>query len=255
MLSKNKIKFIHSLGAKKNRDSLNLFCAEGEKCVEDLFSKFQCQTLIAKKDWIDKKQLTAKEIVYIDSADELKPISAHKTPQPVFAVFEKTEQKLIINDLLSQLSLVLDEIQDPGNLGTIIRIADWFGIRNVICSKNTTDVFNPKALQATMGAAARVHVHYVDLVDFLKTIHKKNPDFPIYGTLLSGKNIYETSLQKNGLIVMGNEGNGICKEVENLVSQQLLIPNFPQGEKTSESLNVSVATAIVCAEFRRRMLK
>ena len=254
MLSKNKIKFIHSLGIKKNRDSLGLFCAEGEKCVEDLFSYFQCQTLIAQKEWIDKKQFTAKEIIYINSAEELKSISSHKTPQPVFAVFEKREKKLIISELLSKLSLILDEVQDPGNLGTIVRIADWFGIRNIICSKNTADVFNPKALQATMGAAARVDVHYVDLVDFLKNIQKEAPDFPIYGTFLSGKNIYETSLKKNGLIVMGHEGNGICKDVERFVSEQLLIPNFPQGEKTSESLNVSVATAIICAEFRRRIL-
>ena len=254
MLSKNKIKFIHSLSIKKNRDSLGLFCAEGEKCVEDLLSHFKCQTLIATKEWIEEKQFKAKEIIYITSAEELKPISSHKTPQPVFAVFEKSAKDLIVNDLFSQLSLVLDEVQDPGNLGTIVRIADWFGIHNIICSKNTVDIFNPKALQATMGAAARVCVHYVDLVDFLKKILNKNPNFPIYGTFLSGENIYETPLDKNGLIVMGNEGNGICKEIENLVSQKLLIPNYPEGEKTSESLNVSVATAIVCAEFRRRFL-
>jgi TrmH family RNA methyltransferase len=146
-----------------------------------------------------------------------------------------------------KLSLALDTVQDPGNLGTIIRIADWFGIEHVLCSKETVEVYNPKVVQATMGALARVSVHYVDLVEVLK-----ETSLPVYGTFLEGEDIYGEALSAEGVIVMGNEGNGVSEEVKKLVSRKLYIPNFPKGRETSESLNVAVATAITCAEFRRR---
>jgi len=144
--------------------------------------------------------------------------------------------------------LALDGIQDPGNLGTIIRIADWFGIPDIICSHDTVEVYNPKVVQATMGALSRVRVHSLDLSECMKQVE----ELPVYGTFLDGVNIYKQPLTSYGLIVMGNEGNGITPAVEQYISQRLFIPNFPQGKPTSESLNVAVATAIVCGEFRRR---
>jgi TrmH family RNA methyltransferase len=147
------------------------------------------------------------------------------------------------------LSIALDDVQDPGNLGTIIRIADWFGIKDVICSLHCADAYGPKTVQATMGALARVRVHYVDLASFLSDCK----ELPIYGTCMDGENIYNKQLSPHGIIVMGNEGNGISDSVRSLVSEKLLLPNYPFGETTSESLNVGVATALVCGEFRRRM--
>ena len=146
------------------------------------------------------------------------------------------------------LCLALDDVQDPGNLGTIIRLADWFGIEHIICSQNTVDVYNPKTIQATMGGIARVKVHYTSLPDFIRSLG----DTPVFGTFLDGKNMYEQPLSANGLIVMGNEGNGIGKEVATLINRKLYIPNYPAGQETSESLNVAIATAVICAEFRRQ---
>ena len=148
----------------------------------------------------------------------------------------------------SSLCLALDDVQDPGNLGTIIRLADWFGIEHIICSQNTVDVYNPKTIQATMGGIARVKVHYTSLPDFIRSLG----DTPVFGTFLDGKNMYEQPLSANGLIVMGNEGNGIGKEVATLINRKLYIPNYPAGQETSESLNVAIATAVICAEFRRQ---
>ena len=147
------------------------------------------------------------------------------------------------------LVLALDDVQDPGNLGTIMRIADWFGIKDIFCSKATADIFNPKAVQATMGAVARVKIHYTDLAKELSALPSS---IPVYGTFLEGDIIYDTQLSANGVIIMGNEGNGISKEVGKTVSRKLYIPNWPAGAATSESLNVAIATAIVCSEFRRR---
>ena len=151
-------------------------------------------------------------------------------------------------DYRHKLSLVLDAIQDPGNLGTIIRIADWFGIENIFCSDDTADVYNTKTVQATMGALCRVNVHYANIIDLIT----QNSNSPIYGTFLNGDNIYRESLSSKGFIVMGNEGKGIRPEVEKLITHRLYIPNFSPNSTTSESLNVAVATAVVCSEFRRR---
>ena len=170
-------------------------------------------------------------------------------PQSVVALFKKPTYQLDYKSLGSQLSLMLDTVQDPGNLGTIIRIADWFGIENVICSKETVDVYNPKVVQATMGALSRVRVHYLDLEKMLQDLK----GVPVFGTFLEGDDIYEETLPPSGIIVMGNEGNGISSNVKKYVDRKLYIPNFPQSRDTSESLNVAVATAIVCSEFRRRI--
>ena len=150
-------------------------------------------------------------------------------------------------NLHSQLALALDSVQDPGNLGTIIRIADWFGISTIYCSEDTADVYNPKVVQATMGSLAHINIVYCDLVELLQ-----HYDGPIYGTLLDGQDIYQQELSQKGIIVMGNEGNGISQRVRPLITHRLLIPNFNKNSETAESLNVAIATAITCSEFRRR---
>ncbi|MBP1637883.1 MAG: tRNA/rRNA methyltransferase (SpoU), partial [Bacteroidetes bacterium] len=215
MLSKPKIKWIHSLELKKNRDEENLFIAEGIKIVADLLPFIQCRFLAVSSDAIE-----------IISEEEYSKITLQKSPQGVLAVFEKPESLWSVDDICNQLCLALDDVQDPGNMGTIIRLADWFGIEHVFCSVHSADVYNPKTIQATMGAIARVKVHYVDLADFLKTVSGK---VPIYGTFMDGENIYEKQLNNKAIIVMGNEGNGISADIEALVSEKLLIPGFPQG--------------------------
>jgi len=231
MLTKNQIKFIKSLSLKKYRDESGYFLAEGNKLVADLLPYFDCELLLAEQGEIDK-------------------VSLLKNPQQMLAVFKQPQYQLDFPSLSGKLSLVLDTVQDPGNLGTIIRIADWFGIENIICSPETADVYNPKTVQATMGALARVKVHYTDLSVFLE----QNKTLPVYGAFLEGENIYAANLTPEGLIVMGNEGNGISEKIEPFISKRLYIPNYPAGQPTSESLNVAVATAITCAEFRRRQV-
>ena len=252
MLSKNQIKYIQSLSRKKGRSESGCFLAEGNKLVEDTLQAFDCRMLVATPEWWAQHP-TVQADVYIEvTRDEISRASQLSTPQEVLAVYAIPHYTLNEATLASQLSLVLDTVQDPGNLGTIIRIADWFGIRHIICSPETADVFNPKVVQATMGALARVEVHYTPLLDFLARMSK---EIPIYGTFLDGNNIYAKELTHNGLIVMGNEGNGISDALKPYVTQRLYIPSFPPEATTSESLNVAVATAITCAEFRRRSIK
>ncbi|TXH59352.1 MAG: RNA methyltransferase [Bacteroidia bacterium] len=246
-ISKNKIKYIHSLELKKNRKEEGVFLAEGPKLTEELLGHFHCSFLAATREWLEEHPyVTADEIAEV-TPDELARTSLLKTPQRVLAVFKQPNYTIDSETIGHNLSLALDDVQDPGNLGTIIRLADWFGIENIYCSFNTVDVFNPKTVQATMGAIARVKVHYVDLPAFLSALK----DTPIYGTFLDGKNMYEEPLTKNGIIIMGNEGNGISPDIETYVNRKLYIPNYPQERNSSESLNVAIATAIVCAEFRR----
>ncbi|MBR5963776.1 MAG: RNA methyltransferase [Bacteroidaceae bacterium] len=248
MLSKAKIKFIQSLDAKKNRQAEGLFVAEGPKVVGDLLPHFSCILLIATNKWLqDHPREKADEIIEV-TEDELRKASFLKTPQQVLALF-RLPLPAVPSTTGEELMLALDDVQDPGNLGTIIRIADWFGIRQIICSKGCTDAFSPKVIQATMGAIARVQVTYVELEEWLQSLPEGTP---VYGTFLEGDNIYSTPLQQRGVIVMGNEGNGISIAVEKAVTQRLFIPSYPQGCETSESLNVAIATAITCAEFRRR---
>jgi TrmH family RNA methyltransferase len=192
-------------------------------------------------------EVDAEEIIIASNA-ELKKASHLSTPPDAIAVFYQKNHDLTKIDYAQKLNLILDEIQDPGNLGTIIRIADWFGIENIFCSLDTVDVYNTKTVQATMGALSRVNVHYANIVDILN-LHSHSP---IFGTFLDGNDIYKESLSKEGFIVMGNEGKGISPAVEKLISNRLYIPNFSTNSTTSESLNVAVATAVVCSEFRRR---
>lgn len=249
MISKPKIKLIASLSQKKFRDELGLFIAEGTKLVLDLAPSFVCILLVATPEWLNEHPaIKASEIIEV-AETELRKISNQKNPQGVLAIFEKPNFTFNIENLNQQLSLALDDVQDPGNLGTILRIADWFGISDVFCSEHTADAYSPKTVQATMGALARVKVHTVNLPEFLNSCMNK---LPIYGTFMNGENIYSKTLSNNGIIVMGNEGNGISAEIEKFVSERLLIPNYPMGQVTSESLNVGVATALVCGEFRRR---
>lgn len=246
-LSKSKIKYIQSLKDKKHRNQHGTFVAEGNKMVSDLLPYMSCQLLIATESFIQEINEDDVENIIIATNDDIAKASFLKNPQEVIAVFyqPKSDENIDISD---QLCLALDGIQDPGNMGTIVRIADWYGIKNIFCSLDTADVYNPKVIQATMGAIARVNVHYINLEDFLK----KHDEIPVYGTLLDGDNMYDKELTKNGVVIMGNEGNGIRPDIQQYINQKLYIPNYPLGTHTSESLNVAVATAIVCTEFRRR---
>ena len=250
MLSKNKIKYIHSLELKKNRKEEQAFVAEGHKLVGDLLGHFPCRLLVATRAWLDRNpDVEAMEIIEVNQ-EELTRASLLKTPQEVLAVFEQPEYSIQPEVVERSLCLALDDVQDPGNLGTIIRLADWFGIEHIFCSLGTVDVYNPKTVQATMGALVRVKLYYVDLPSIIASM----PSVPIYGTFLDGNNIYAETLSANGLIIMGNEGKGVSPEVAKLVNKRLYVPNYPSERVTSESLNVAVATAVVCAEFRRRLI-
>lgn len=249
MLSKAKIKYIRSLERKKIRNEHNTFIAEGNKLVNDMLPYFECELLIAKPSWMATQgDIPAKELLVADDGD-IEKVSLMKSPQDVLAIFRQPNYTLADVDSETNLVLALDGVQDPGNLGTIIRLADWFGIRHIVCSLDTADVFNPKTVQATMGALSHVQVHYTDLTEFLK-----EQNAPIYGTFLDGENLYTKNLSSSGVIVMGSEGNGICPETRDLVNEKIFIPNYPANQETSESLNVAIATAIVCSEFRRRQV-
>ena len=253
MISKNQIKYVHQLEQKKFRKSENLFIAEGHKVVGDLLAAGFCPTqLFATKEWLSLNKQIANAIEV--TPEELERLSLQQHPQQVLALFpiptaenafSNTEDQ---NTHSGNLSILLDNVQDPGNLGTIIRIADWFGIDTIFCSPGTVDAWNPKVVQATMGSIARVQIIYIEPNELFD---KLPADYPIYGTFLDGENIYTQELTPYGLIVMGNEGNGISDAVRARVSHRLLIPDFHKGD-TADSLNVAIATAITCSEFRRR---
>ena len=249
-LSKIKISYIKSLKDKKHRNEHHTFVAEGSKLIFDLIQNTKCQLLVLSDELkINTHNLNAEEIIIATTA-ELKKASHLATPPDAIAVFYQAKHDISTIDYSNKLNLVLDGIQDPGNLGTIIRIADWFGIENIFCSEDTADVYNTKTVQATMGALSRVNVHYTNIIDLIT----QNSNSRIYGTFLNGENIYQQSLTPNGFIVMGNEGKGIRPEVERLITHRLYIPNFSPNSTTSESLNVAVASAVVCSEFRRRLV-
>jgi len=254
MLSKNKIKLIKSLDLKKNRLAENLFIVEGTKIVLELLnSEFKVASLYLTEGWLNKNQINLNNLpgnAEVVTAEELQKISFLKTPQEIIALAEIPEYSIKPEKLTDKLSLALDTVQDPGNLGTIIRIADWFGIENIFCSMDSADVYNPKVVQSTMGAFLRVKVHYVSLEKMLSSMNQLG--IPIFGTFLDGENIYSSPLTKNGVIAMGNESNGISPGLASLIQNKILIPNYSKTAQSSESLNVGVATAIVCAEFRRR---
>jgi len=240
MVSKNQIKLITSLQQKKYRFANQLFFAEGIKVVQELLeSNFELDYLYTTQNDFEEVSNAKKAII---NESDLKKISALATPNTCLALFKiPTEKK--INE--SGLILALDSIRDPGNLGTILRLCDWFGIGQLICSKDAVDIYNPKVVQATMGSIARVNVNYIDLVSFIG-----QTKLPVFGTFMDGKNIYKSVLPQEGIIIMGNEANGISPEIEKLVQYKLAIPRFGNLQKT-ESLNVATATAIVLSEFRR----
>ena len=240
MVSKNQIKLITSLQQKKYRIANKLFFAEGVKGIQELLdSNFELEHLYTTLNDFEVVFNDRKSII---SDNDLKKISALATPNSCLAVFRMPVEKPIIE---IGLILALDSIRDPGNLGTILRLSDWFGIQQVVCSKETVDIFNPKVIQATMGSIGRVNVNYIDLNSFL--VQTK---LPIFGTFMEGDNIYKSNLPQQGIIIMGNEANGISVELEKLVQNRLTIPRFGNNQKT-ESLNVATATAIVLSEFRR----
>lgn len=248
MISKATIKKIHALDMRKFRRNERLFVAEGPKLVDELCATMKPVYIAALPEWISENAKIVSGTEYdIVSPDELQRASLQKNPQQVIALFPIPEHRFCTEQLRNELVLMLDGVQDPGNLGTIARIADWFGIRNILCSAETADIYNPKAVQATMGALARVKFHYTDLLQLLSQY-----DGPVYGTFLDGENIYGQELSENGIIVMGNEGKGISQGVGEMINRRLYIPNYPIGTQTTESLNVAIATSIVCAEFRRR---
>ena len=232
-LSKNKIKWVRSLQQKKQRDAEGVFVAEGHKCVEELRNAFELVLLVTPDNATEA---------------EIAQMSNLRTPQGVIGVFRRRGEEAKGEELV----VALDGVQDPGNLGTIIRTCDWFGVHDIYCSKDTADCYNPKVVQATMGALARVRVHYMNIEEYLQQMREAG--VPIYGTLLEGGNMYENGAiadKSKGVIIMGNEGNGISPEIRQLITHPIRIPSYPADADTSESLNVGIATAIVLAEFRR----
>jgi len=240
MLSKNQIKLITSLQQKKYRKQHQLFFAEGVKVIEELLrSKYELQTLFVTEP-LDFK--VANDKIHTISPAELKKISALTTPNTCLAVFKIPTENFSLKE---GLLVALDDVRDPGNLGTIIRLCDWFGVEQLICSPETVDIYNPKVVQATMGSIGRVTILYTDLVPFLKSI-----SLPIFGTFMDGENIYKQDLPSNAILIMGNEANGISDEVAQCITSKLAIPRFGQLQET-ESLNVATATAIILSEFKR----
>lgn len=240
-LSKNQIKWVRSLQQKKQRDAEGVFVAEGLKCVAELRGAFELVLMVTPDN--------ATEV-------EIAQMSNLRTPQGVIGVFKrrgdeaKGERQKARGE---ELVVALDGVQDPGNLGTIIRTCDWFGVHDIYCSMDTADCYNPKVVQATMGALARVRVHYINLKEWLEEVQKAG--VPVYGTLLEGEDMYEKGAitdKSKGVIIMGNEGNGISPEIRQLITHPIRIPSYPADADTSESLNVGIATAIVLAEFRRQ---
>lgn len=267
-ITKSQVKLVRSLQHKKFRDELGLFVAEGDKCVSELAKAFELELLIVEDGLTSRSDLAAVSLLTAQRS-EIEQMSGLRTPQGVIGVFKKsnspkdgltgaaglTAQRS--NSPKDGLILALDGVQDPGNLGTIIRTCDWFGVHDIVCSLDTADCYNPKVVQATMGALARVRVHYVDLPKWLND-QINGQMVNIYGTLLDGEDMYKelSNLQtfkpsNDAVIVMGNEGNGISPAVRQLVTHPIRIPSYPPDAETSESLNVSIATAIVLAEFRR----
>lgn len=256
MISKNRIKYLHAFELKKHRKATGEFLGEGPKLVLELLKAFECVYLAGTETWMSANSTVTDNLhkkhvpTDIVTEEELRRAGLLQHPQDVIAVFKQPVYHLNEATIRKEtLCLALDGVQDPGNLGTIVRIADWFGIEDIFCSFLTADIYNPKSVQATMGSMARVRVHYLDLSTFLTHLPS---DVPVYGTLLDGKDLYEQPLSRNGVIVMGNEGNGISPQLRKMITGRLFIPNYPQGRETAESLNVAVATAVICAEFRRR---
>jgi RNA methyltransferase, TrmH family len=246
------IKLVSSLSLKKNRDEEGLFVAEGTKCVRDTWNYFKCRWIISTKTWYEQCGHSGYlDKIMFANKQQMSRMSQFTNPSDVIAVYEIPEDVIDSSQVRENVNIVLDNIQDPGNLGTILRLADWYGIHDVFCSKTTVDIYNHKVVQATMGAISRVHVHYCDL----EQLFGEYGDMPVYGTFLDGDNIYASQLPGKCFVIFGNEGQGISAVVASKVNHRLLIPSWPHKGATSESLNVGVAAAITISEFRRGALK
>lgn len=245
-LTKAEIQKVRALGDKKGRDEFGLFVAEGEKIIREIAaSHLQIDRIYALEGVMED----VGGVVRV-SKSEMERLSMLKTANNSLATVKIPRYGFDLGSARKNLVLALDEIGNPGNVGTLIRLADWFGISDVVCSAGTADCFNPKVVQATMGAIIRVRVHYTDLKQLLQ--EAENENIPVYGTFLDGENIYGADLGGSGFIVMGSEGRGISDAVARRVNRRLFIPPYPAGRHGSESLNVSTAAAVVCSEFRRR---
>ena len=239
-ISKNQLKLITSLSQKKYRQKHNLFIAEGVKVLNELLnSPFEIETLFCTDDF--ETTISEKKVVRI-SETELKKVSTLKSPNKALGIFKIPKEKAVQN---SGLTIALDAINDPGNLGTIIRLCDWFGVAQIVCSKDTVDCYNQKVVQASMGSLTRVSIHYTDLENY---ITKSNLDTFIAD--MDGENVYKTKLPKEGILIMGNEANGVSEEIKSLLQYKISIPRFGETQET-ESLNVATATAILLSEFKR----
>lgn len=244
-LSKNKLSVYSSLGNSKMRRKYGIFCVEGIKSVKEIIGSFELESILMREDFVPDYKLP-ECTVYRVTENEMKKISNLKTSSPIAAICKLPQLGEHCPEISeNELYLMIDGVQDPGNLGTIIRTCHWFGIKNILASKDTVDVFNPKVIQSTMGSLSKVNIFYCDL----EKIIRENNEMPCYGLLLDGKNIFKAKLQDRGFIVMGNEGNGISKSLRALISDPLFIP--PASDDHSESLNVAVATGITLSIFCR----
>lgn len=254
ILSKSKISLIQSLKQKKCRDENKLFVVEGEKLVDVVLSSDLDTQMLLFSNKFQKYQEYKNKVgleLYLCTEDELKKVSHQKTPSGVLLVSKMKKPKQGFIDCSKSIVLVLDDIQDPGNLGTIIRLSAWFAIEHIVCSPYTADLYNQKAIQSTMGAFLTTNVVYMDLEKFFES-QKINENLVVYGTFLNGSNIYSTQLQGHGIIVIGNEGSGISRKIEKYINQRITIPSFSVNTNGNESLNAAMATAVVLSEFRRR---
>ena len=249
-------KIIKSLADAKNRREHGLFVAEGTKCVLDTVGAYRPEAVFATKKWIaEHGDKCGEQPVTEATLADMERMTQLTTAPQVIAVYRLPEPPGLPTDITAGLTVALDRVQDPGNLGTIIRVCDWMGVRNILASNDTVDVYNPKVVQATMGSIGRVSIHYTDLAKTLKELAEKG--VPVYGTLLdeSAQNIYTAKLPQKAVLVMGNEGRGISDSVKEVLTDKLFIPPYPADSQTAESLNVAVATAIALAEFRGRIYK
>ncbi len=250
----NRLKFINSLKQKKYRKQHQLFILEGEKLVDELLeSRFEIHSVYASGEWISNHNSQHKPgyfPVYEIKESDLARVSSFKTPNKVLALARIPLFKLDYCNLKNKLTLVLDKVQDPGNLGTLIRSADWFGVDTVILSKDSAEITSPKVVQSTMGSIFRISFHYLDLPGLLKSPEIK--DLPVFGAFINGSNIYSAVLQERGLVVLGNESRGISPGLEKLITKKISVPSFGHDAGSAESLNIAVAGSIILSEFRRR---
>lgn len=254
MISKNKARFIVSLQKKKVRDEEGLYVIEGDKIVREfLAAKIPVKMLLAKPEFLNSlspdminESIETEEV----SFEDLKQISTLKTPHNALAVVYISDRKINLQEILSELCVALEFVQDPGNLGTIIRAAGWFGIRHIICSADCVDVYNPRVIQASMGAILHVNVQYFDLRELLYTAYEM--EIPVFGTVLEGKSVYDHKLNNKGVIILGNESKGISEKLVPFITEKIMIPKFSSATASIDSLNVGMAASIVFSEFRRR---